>query len=416
LAKNPVSDPATRDLYFKFTRLKGVGYGGRSRYKESLESFYEVIRMAEKYHDTLNLGMSTNSVGSVEIMRERPAEAILWIKKALRYVGNRALYAPVKAAALINLGNAYNLLGKNDSAAYFVGKGITLSRQVENLNFLSTGLRVQSKISTDMGRLAEAEAALMEMWETRKKSGDENQYTDDGLMRVNFYMQTGQYDKAIKFCKYALMTEKEADALNNRNRLTTVSLRKDYYEMLAQCYKKIGDTARYQETLEKLIAAKDSLYKHNSAEAMAEMQVKYESEKQQNQIKDLEIEKLQQQVEKQNLVRNFLLGLAELGMLLTGYVIFTNRRLSEQNDVLLRKNTEIVQAHYKGQHVERKRVASELYDNLNTKLAGSSSEGVAALLTGLSSSFMTASLKYLSPAATVVIARSNSARLAFFIT
>jgi signal transduction histidine kinase len=369
LAKNPVYDPETRELYFKFTRLKGVGYGGRSRFKESLESFYEVIRMAEKYHDTLNLGMSINSVGSVEIMRERPEEAVIWIKKALALAGNRAPYAPVKAAALINFGNAYNLLGKNDSAAHFVSKGITLSRRLENLNFLSTGLRVQSKIYTDIGRLADAEVAMMEMWETRKKSGDENQYTDDGLMRVNFYMQTGQYEKAIKFCKDALMTEKEADALNIRSRLTTVNLRKDYYEMLALCYKKVGDNARYQETLEKLIAAKDSFYKDNAAEALAEIQVKYETEKQQNQIKDLENEKLQQQVEKQNLVRNFLLGLAALGILLTGYVIFTNRQLREQNEVLSRKNREIEQAHYKGQHVERKRVASELHDNLNTKLA-----------------------------------------------
>ena len=370
LPKNPVTNPATRDMYFKLTRLKGIGYGGRSKYEESLSSFYEVIRMAEKYKDTLNLGISTNSVGSLALLRGEPKEAVKWVRKALSYIAHKeSRYSSIKAAALINLASAYELMGKKDSASLYIKQGILLSRKIENLNFLSTGLRIQSQILIDEGKLTEAETSLLEMWETRKKSGDENQYTDDGIMRANFYVQTKQFDKAINFCKNALLTKKEADAMNVRNRVSAINLRKDYYEVLATCYKAVGKDALYQETLEKLIAAKDSFYKDNSAEALAEMQVKYESEKQQSQIKDLENDKLQQVVDKQALVRNFLLGLAAIGMMLTGYVIFTNRKLREQNTVLSRKNREIQEAHFKGQHVERKRVASELHDNLNTKLA-----------------------------------------------
>jgi two-component system, NarL family, sensor kinase len=370
LPKNPVADPKTRDTYFKLTRLKGIGYGGRSKYEQSLAAFYEGVRMAEKYRDTVNLGINTNSIGSLALMREQPNEAIKWVRKALLFTrSNNSKYNGIKAAALINLANAYNLLGQNDSAAYYVDRGISLSKEIENLNFLSTGLQIQSRIFINMGKLHQAETSLTEMWETRKKSGDENQYTDDGLLRANFYIETKQYDKAIAFCKKALLTDKEADALNIRNRLSAINLRKDYYEVLAKCYKAVGKNALYQETLEKLIAAKDSFYRDNSAEAMAEIQVKYESEKQQNQIKDLENDKLQQVVDRQALVRNFLLGLAALGMILAGYVFFTNRRLREKNAVLSRKNREIEEAHFKGQNVERKRVASELHDNLNTKLA-----------------------------------------------
>ena len=370
LPKNPVTDPSTRDLYFKLMRLKGIGYGGRSKYEESLSSFYEVIRKAEMYKDTLNLGISTNSVGSVALLRGEPREAVKWVRTALSYiVNNETKYSSVKAAALINLASAYQLLGKNDSAFIYVQQGILLSRKIENLNFLSTGLRIQSQILIDAGKLPEAESALLEMWKTRKKSGDENQYSDDGILRANFYVQTKQFGKAISFCKNALLTDKEADALNVRNRTTAINLKKDYYEVLAKCYKAVGEHVLYQQTLEKLVAAKDSFYKDNSAEALAEMQVKYESEKQQSQIKDLENDKLMQVVDKQELTRNFLLGLAVIGMILTGYVIFTNRKLREQNAVLSRKNREIQEAHYKGQHVERKRVASELHDNLNTKLA-----------------------------------------------
>jgi two-component system, NarL family, sensor kinase len=370
LPKNPVTDSSSRDLYFKLNRLKAIGYGGRSKFEEALSTFYETIRQAEKYGDTLNLGLCTNSIGSLALMREQPLEALKWASKALGYTrSNHSRYDPVKAAVFINMATAYNMLGKNDSAAYFVSRGIVLSKELENLNFLATALRTQSLIFINQGKLAEAELAIMEVWKTRKRSGDENQFTDDGLLRVNFYMSTRQYQKAIAFCKKALVTGKEADKLNIRSRISTINLRMEYYEVLAKCYKAVGKNALYQQTLEKLLAAKDSFYNDNSAEAMAEMQVKYESEKQQNQIKDLENDKLQQIVSKQNLIRNFLLGLAVLGIMLTGYVIFTNRRLRDKNLILTKKNREIEEAHYKGQHVERKRVASELHDSLNTKLA-----------------------------------------------
>ncbi|WP_233876329.1 tetratricopeptide repeat-containing sensor histidine kinase [Dyadobacter sp. CY323] len=369
LPKNPVSDPKTREIYFKLARLRAIGFAGRSRYTEALSTFYNLTRLAEKYRDTLYLGISLNSIGSVSLLRGEPGESLDWMNKALFYAGKNARYHGVRAAAYINLANAYNALNKSDSAIYFIEKGIRLSKELENLNFLSNALRVESQIFVKTGKLERAEVALKEMWETRKLSGDENQFTDDGMMLVDFYMQTKQYEKAIAYCKRALLTGKEADALNIRFRVSSINLRKDYYEALAKCYKITGKTALYQETLEKLIAAKDSFYKDNSAEAMAEMQVKYNSEKQLNQIKDLENDKLREAAEKQSLKLNFLIVAAMIGIGMTGYVLFTNRRLKSQNKALLQKNREIREAHFRGQNVERKRVASELHDNLNTKLA-----------------------------------------------
>lgn len=71
----------------------------------------------------------------------------------------------------------------------------------------------------------------------------------------------------------------------------------------------------------------------------------------------------------QGLIKNFLLIVFILVAAILGYVIFTNRKLKKQNLELSHKNREIVLATSKGQRIERKRVASELHDNLNTKLA-----------------------------------------------
>ncbi|MEZ4900890.1 MAG: sensor histidine kinase [Spirosomataceae bacterium] len=67
--------------------------------------------------------------------------------------------------------------------------------------------------------------------------------------------------------------------------------------------------------------------------------------------------------------RNLLIGLFILGILILGFVLWSNRQLNRKNRELVQKNREIEEALFKGQNIERKRVASELHDNLNTKLA-----------------------------------------------
>ncbi len=61
----------------------------------------------------------------------------------------------------------------------------------------------------------------------------------------------------------------------------------------------------------------------------------------------------------------FLCLLAVTAVILAYY----NRKMHRKNIELARKNQEILDAHFKGQHFERKRVASELHDNLSSLLA-----------------------------------------------
>jgi signal transduction histidine kinase len=58
-----------------------------------------------------------------------------------------------------------------------------------------------------------------------------------------------------------------------------------------------------------------------------------------------------------------------LSSLLLALGFWTNLSLRKHNKLLSAKNKEILEAHIKGQTLERKRVASELHDNLNTKVA-----------------------------------------------
>lgn len=55
LLKNPVSDPATRDIYFNLAALKADCFGDASNYKDALSELYRIISEAEQYKDSLVL-------------------------------------------------------------------------------------------------------------------------------------------------------------------------------------------------------------------------------------------------------------------------------------------------------------------------------------------------------------------------
>ena len=89
-----------------------------------------------------------------------------------------------------------------------------------------------------------------------------------------------------------------------------------------------------------------------------------------NTIKSLENTQLKTENEKKTNERNLLIASILAGIGLVSYVLYTNRNLKNKNQELVNKNREIEEALLKGTLQERKRVASELHDNLSAKISG----------------------------------------------
>lgn len=170
---------------------------------------------------------------------------------------------------------------------------------------------------------------------------------------ADIYEQRKMYDKALEYRKASLDYARQSGWKEMQSRAESY---------IYQTYKQAGDFENALKYYELHKLHEDSLGRFSVQKAYAELQIKYEAEKQQLRITDLENEKLIQ-------TRNFLGGLSILGILLTGFILWSNRKLKAKNQQLKAKNKEIEEALIKGQTIERKRVASELHDNLNTKIA-----------------------------------------------
>jgi len=127
-------------------------------------------------------------------------------------------------------------------------------------------------------------------------------------------------------------------------------------------YKKMG---KYKDALYHYERYQKSIAEMKKSEALQlESELKYKEEILE---KEKEITLLENENLKSN--RNNLLLIAGLigGLLLLS--LWTNRRLKRNNNELENKNREILLAQVTGQNIERKRMAGELHDNLNTKIA-----------------------------------------------
>ena len=153
------------------------------------------------------------------------------------------------------------------------------------------------------------------------------------------------------------------NSLGNKTKegLEVDALKISYYRALATCYQLKGDTKKYEETLEKMIVAKDAFYEANSATAIAELQTKYEVQKKEKTIVE----------QKLNLtVKNYwLFGSALFAAMLSiivwvGFKNYRRKQTIKMQRALEEEKRIAAHSIIDAEEHERKRIAADLHDNI----------------------------------------------------
>lgn len=171
--------------------------------------------------------------------------------------------------------------------------------------------------------------------------------------KAEIYENKGDYSSALnhklKGYDYVLQSN-DKEFINRADR------------QLWQTYKEVRN---YEDALHHYERYQRSIAEMNKSEVLQlESELKYKEE-------ILRKEKEITQLENQNLRSNRNLWLL-ITALTGGFLLLSlwiNRRLKKNNKELETKNKEILMAQVMGQNIERKRMAGELHDNLNTKIA-----------------------------------------------
>mgnify|MGYP003574853787 CR=1 FL=1 len=343
-----------REAYFKWLVLRLRLYTTNAMLHEASVDVYKLLAEAEKYNDTTNRIIAYNSVGLLKRRSEKsPGESLSWFLKAARLAESNPKFDnyPIVYG---NLARAYFKMGKNDSATWYADKGLANARVTGNLSFLQTILSIQTDILSGVGNYEGAEKALRESIALSNSVSADTLFADDIQRLARFYNVTKQYDKTIAICtKYlALDTVPEYQVM--------------YLEPLAEAYKASGQQQLYVQTMEELLLAKELFYKADFAKTSLEMEARYEAQKKENTI-------IQQKLD---LYRKDLVFYGLLAFLLIVFIIavmsFYNYKKREKLKLQLliqREKDASLLAVTQAQENERKRIATDLHDNLGAYAA-----------------------------------------------
>lgn len=307
-----------------------------------------------------------------------------------------------------NLSIAYGTINKYDEALKYSSKGMDFARKTNDkammLNALyAYGGNLVNAKKGDRG-LAELDSASV----LAQELNDLNMIYSCDFMKAMYYYNTKQYQKAID--KYTLCLEfarkyqftegignnylniaaNEAELkkpmlaaahLDSSAKYLDYSVKsvskQMYFENYAEVYKQTGNFLKAFAFKDSVAAIKDSLYQSDNIRQIEFRQARFNYDKKQNEVNQLEAEhKLQQLSIRQKKTLNYIL-IASAGILLTisllGYRNYKQKQKIQQQRISeLEKAKQLLatEAIIKGEEQERSRLAKDLHDGLGGMMSG----------------------------------------------
>jgi signal transduction histidine kinase len=376
----------------------GYLYGLDGNYFMAAQNYYKALGMAEKSKNEKRILDSKLYLTEAYIGLEDFDKAVKYGKESLILAKKMKTFNEIMSS-LNNLGTVFLYQKKYKEA----------QRTFEELNVLAIKRKDADYTPISYYSLGQTELNLQNYDKAFQFLNQELAYYEPKTMRYatskvyisEVLVAQKKYDLAIPEILSAqkiIMKEGGDDVL------------KLSYKLLYESYKAKGNPAEALKYHEKFMTMKDSLSTESTQSRIRSLQFEYDNTLKESQLQKKNIELLEEKTQKQQIsqTRNlFLLG-GLLALILAGVLFWNNRKLNTQNkliesqktqimlaqeqlenanqnlefkvsqrtqelasanDELIHKNEEIKTALFTGQSIERKRVASELHDNVSSLLS-----------------------------------------------
>lgn len=354
-----------KNLFGALTRLGTIQYR-RGKFDEALVYQLEVQREAEKLNKPEIMGISSLNLGLTYMDLKRYDEALAYYNAALRSFEAIQFTAGI-GASYINIAEVLRNQKKHKEALETAFKGEKMLISSGNNLHLAYMYGLMGKIYLSLGdnpkRLEYLQKALALSEENKDEFMIAQTYADLGRT----FMEAGDMPKAKQYFEASLeiaeKMQQKSLILENYAHLRNWHLMQKNFDQAA-----VFD--------EQFTAGMDSVFNAKMVEKVADSETKYETEKKESAIRDLE---------NQNRIQNIrtysaLAGI--LGLLVLLYLMRRayrqKQRLSAQQEELQRATIERLEterkvvalnAHLEGQQLERLRIAEDLHDDFGSGLS-----------------------------------------------
>lgn len=296
-------------------------------YDKALEFLQRSLEFKMVLGDTLSIAKTLNNVGVIYMDATQYEEAEDFLSKALEYYKNLGDTLGI-ASALNNLGQVYGYENKLNDALDYYQQSLELKRKIDDRRGIGNTLNNLGLIYIKKKDNEKAIAYFREALQIKNEIGDKMGLSSTLNNLAKLYRETKDYSLSKEYYDQSLQIAKENNLMGMMQR---------NYEglfLLAEAASNSNEALYYHKLLSKI---KDTIFTQNLNEQLADLKVKYETEKtgrenkilrQNNDIQELEISLYREQ-QIRLIIAIFLIVVLSAGIIL--YLRYrTNIRLNEK--------------------------------------------------------------------------------------
>jgi signal transduction histidine kinase/Tfp pilus assembly protein PilF len=315
-------------------RYIGVYYDMKSNYPMALKYYQEALLLSEEINNKKAISDCLNSMGIIYTDQGDPEQSLKYFQKAVE------LFIELGDLNKIpdgynNLGVAYYDLKDLDKSLEYYLKSIEYYKKIDSESGVALVENNIGEIYRDKGEYELALDYFNQSLEISTKINDVYGISYLYMDITSVYILTNEPEKALSFAQKSLQMATESGY---------VDIQKEVYLQLSTIYNRLGN---YEKAYQNHVLHKklnDSLYNDKDLEKKIGLEYKYKYEKEKQETRILQ----EEEIKRQKLIRNFLIGGILLLLILIILIVRgwrqktkTNKLLSIQNEKIEKKRKQV---------------------------------------------------------------------------
>ncbi len=260
----------------------GIGntYALQTSLALALPHYYKALQIAEKIKDPQQISNYLGNIGTIHVKNYNPDQGLVYFMQAKELMLEEKINLHLDTV-YSNIAACFFEKGQTVDTLTYLGKALEIASETRNKDTISVIYTNYAEVYVMKGEyllaLQYAEEAIQLREETTHPEGLMRAY----LTKARIFKEQGKYEQSIEIVAKALGIAQNADLKEGQE---------SSYRLLADIYKLLNNFEKCCEYMEKHIEVKTQITNDKTQKTVADLTLKYESEK-----KDFEIKQLHHQ-------------------------------------------------------------------------------------------------------------------------
>ena len=318
----------------------GSVYTKQSIYDKALQYQRSAMKLYEELDDIKGYAGCLNNIGNIYFYQENYKKTLVNYQKSLK-IKTEIDDKKGIANLLGNIGYVYFKTGENDKSLESYFKSVKIYKELGDKNGIARIYGNIGEVYVKQKNYAGGLKYYQKALKLYEKTGYKHGIIVTLLNTGDLFNKTGQYNKALDYEFRALKMAMETGELNSQ---------KTAYDHISESYKKAGNYNKALYYKEKWFQVHDSIFSSEKANALAEVEARFQSEKQTQQLKlqqaeleksKAEIARMEAEKKRQQIQRDLFIVAFVLMIVLAATIFYYYRQKKKDNALLVKQKKEI---------------------------------------------------------------------------